>query len=85
MTLTLAGLTVPDRDVLELAELLRDSDLEKTAGRLEKAIAREATALGITAADRERILRALDECPESLTELRSEFLRDHEWRVAHGM
>jgi hypothetical protein len=66
----LAGLPVQDADVLELARLLREVGFEDTAGRLEDAYDREAKVLALTIAEREQILRALDDPPDGLAELR---------------
>ena len=57
----LAGLRVPDRDVLELARSLRDASLDATAEKLERAHDNEVVVLALTIAEREAILRALDD------------------------
>jgi hypothetical protein len=41
--------------------------------------------LALTIDDREAILRALDDPPDSLAELRGVLLREHEWRVREGL
>jgi len=80
----LAGLRVRDVDVLELAGLLRDADFENVAERLEDAYDAERKVLALTP-EREAILRALDDPPEHLAELRAVLLREHEWRVRAGL
>jgi hypothetical protein len=77
----LAGVPVPDRDVLELAGLVRDAGFDDVAEKLEVAYDRETIVLALTIDDREAILRALDDAPESLAQFRGVLLREHEWRV----
>jgi len=77
----LAGLPVRDQDVLEIARLVRDAGFDNTAERLENAYDAELKVLALTIADREAILRALDE----LAELRGTLIRDREWRLRHGL
>ena len=78
----LAGLRVPDRDVLELARMLRDAELDAPAETLVRAYDNEVVVLALTIADREAILRALDDAgSEALAELRAVLLREHEGRV----
>jgi hypothetical protein len=81
----LAGVPVPDADVLELARLLREAGFDATAEWLEAAYDREAKVLALTIPDREAILRALDDPPGALAELRGVLLREHEWRVRTGL
>ena len=69
----LAGLRVPDSDVLELARSLRDAELGATAETLERAYETEVVAvLALTIADREAILRALDDAGRSPPPLRND-------------
>jgi hypothetical protein len=49
------------------------------------ALDAERAVVALTIEGRERILRALDDCPEGLTELRGVLLREHEWRVQEGL
>ena len=70
----LAGISVSDRDVLELSRLLRDAGFDDTAERLETAYDRETIVLALTVPDREAIIRTLDDPPDSLAELRSVLL-----------
>lgn len=78
----LAGLTVPDDDVRELARLVD----EPTRSVLEKALAFGTAVVALTIEDRERILSALDDAKtDALAELRSVLLQEHEWRVREGL
>jgi hypothetical protein len=81
----LAGVSVPDRLVLELAGMLRDAGFLDTADLLEHAYdsGRRVVALSIPA--REAILRVLDDPPDGLEELRGLLLQEHEWRVRGGL
>jgi hypothetical protein len=78
----LAGLTVPNDDVRELARLVD----EPTATLLRNGIDRETVVLALTIHDRERILRALgDPKTDSLAELRAVLLQELKWRVREGL
>jgi len=81
----LAGIPVADKDVLELARLLREVEFDEVAVRLEGAWDAETKVLALTIEDRERILRALDDPPAGLAELRGVLLLEHEWRVREGL
>lgn len=59
----LAGTPVRDKDVLELARLLRDAGFDETAETLEKGYDLETKVLALTIVDREAILRTLDVRP----------------------
>ena len=85
VVMMLAGIPVRDVDVLELARLLREVGFDDVAERLEATYDREAKVLALTIADREAILRALDDPPDGLAELRGVLLREHEWRVRTGL
>jgi hypothetical protein len=84
-SMMLAGIRVPDALVLELARLLRDAELTATAETLEIAYDAERAIVALTIDDREPILRALEDCPDGLGELRAVLLREHEWRVREGL
>ena len=81
----LAGLAVPDRLVLELAQCLRTEGLNDTAEILEDAYDDERAIVALTISDREAILRALEYCPYGLSELRGVLLLEQEWRLADGL
>jgi hypothetical protein len=69
-----AGIPVRDESILELARLVEDPDL---ARRLEDAYGRMTKILGLSIAERETIIRALDDPPPGLEELRAVLLREH--------
>jgi hypothetical protein len=73
--MVLAGLSIPDREVLGLARRLRDEDFVDTAERLEDAYDSEVRVLGLSIDGREEILRSLAECPDPLLELRAVLLQ----------
>ena len=81
----LAGIPIRDQDVLELAKLLRSAGFDDTAERLEDAYDAETKVLALTVPEREEILRALDDPPGSLAELRGVLLREHDWLVREGL
>jgi hypothetical protein len=70
----LSGISVPDREVLDLARRLRATGFDEEAEKLEDAHRREVRILALEIAEREAILRALEECPDgSLAELRRRY------------
>ena len=71
----LAGVSVPDRDVLELSGLLGDAGFDELAEMLLMALANERPVVSLTIGEREMIIRALDDPPESLDELSAVLLR----------
>lgn len=71
--MNLTGIRVRDELVLQLARLVDDTLL---AERLEDAYRRDAKELGLEIHEREQILRALDDPPDGLTELRAVLLQD---------
>ena len=81
----LAGIRVADSDVLELTRRVRDAGFEATADRLGEAWTLETKVLALTVDEREAILRALDDPPDGLAELRGVLVREHEWRVQEGL
>ena len=81
----LAGIPVDHRAVLHLAASLREPELVDTTERLERAYDREARIAALDVPDREAILRALDDSPEELLELRATLLQEHGWRKREGL
>ena len=77
----LAGIHVSAELVRELADLVD----EPAASVLEKALETEVLILALTIADRERILCALDDPPDGLTELRAVLLKEQVWRTREGL
>jgi hypothetical protein len=69
----LAGVPLRDELVLELARLV-DDDL---SSRLETAYSGMTKVLALTIPERETIIRALDDPPPGLEELRAVLLREH--------
>ena len=80
----LAGLPVPDKLILELAQLLRDNDSEETAERLENAYDNQVKLLALSIGEREDIILALDDPPDGLEELRGVLLSEHTARIRGG-
>jgi hypothetical protein len=76
---------VLDRDVLELTRRLRASGFVDTAEALELAYDSQRRVVALTVPDREAILRTLEDCPDELAELRGVLLREHAWRMEHGL
>jgi hypothetical protein len=81
----LAGLPIPDRLALELAQCLRSEGLDDTAEILEDAYDDGHGIVALTISDREAILRALEDRPYGLSELRGVLLLEHEWRLTEGL
>lgn len=81
----LAGLEVRDSDGLALARQLQQSGFVDTAERLETAYDRETRLLGLTIAERDEILRALEHAPAGLGPLRGQLLRDRERWIRDGL
>ena len=77
----LAGIPVRPELVRALAEIVD----EPTASELEQALEREVVILALTIEDRECILRALDDPPAGLAELRGVLLREHDRRLRVGL
>jgi hypothetical protein len=61
------------------------SDFEDTGVALLAALDTEEALVALSIADREAILRVLDEPPEVLAELRGVLLAEHEGRVRDGL
>ena len=81
----LAGIPVDDRLVLELARRLHAAGFDDAAESLEGAYDGERRVVALTIAEREAILRVLEDCPDELAELRGVLLREHEWRMREGL
>jgi len=77
----LAGIPVRPELILELARLVDDAEL---ADKFESAYGREVKVLGLDIPERETIIRALEDPPPGLEELRGVLLREHEWRQREG-
>ncbi len=77
----LAGVPVRRDLVVWLAE---HTD-EPTAGRLERALKLDTRLLGLEVHEREQIIRALDDPPAGLEQLRAVLLQEHAWRHRAGL
>ena len=81
----LAGIPIPDCDVLELARLLGSTGQPDLAAKLEEAWESETTAFPLTVPERDTILRALDEPQtDALAELRGVLLAEQIGREKWG-
>ena len=82
----LAGLTVPDHDVFELAVLLRRGGFADTAKTLEDDVAADRPDVALTILEREAMIWALDDPPtKALAELRAVLLEEHVGRKRDGL
>ena len=80
-TITMAGIPVPRQQVQWLAE---NAD-EPASGRLQRALTYGTRLLALEIDEREAILRALEECPDELTQLRAVLIQEHVGRKQHGL
>ena len=78
----LTGVNVPDRLVLELARRVDYEDLQTT---LRSVLARDIHVLALEVHERDMILRALEDPPAGLEELRAVLLQEHVWRQREGL
>jgi hypothetical protein len=77
----LEGVRIADSDLLELALLLREAGFAAEAHKLEDAYRHgDETTLALTIQEREAIIRALEDAPVGLEELRAALLQEHVWR-----
>ena len=82
----LAGTAVTDRDVFELARVLREGGFSDVAKKLEKGLKLGTKILGLSITDRESILKSLAEpTTDGLDALRGVLVREHDWRVRVGL
>ena len=77
-----AGIPIRDELILELGRLVDDDEL---ATRLENAYGREVKVLGLSIPERETIIRALDDPPPGLEELRGVLVAEHVGRKRDGL
>lgn len=78
----LAGIPIRDELILELARMVDDDEL---ADRFEDCYRREVKVLGLDVSERETILRALEDPPGGLEELRAVLLQEVAWRQREGL
>ena len=81
----LAGVSVRDEDVLDLARMLYEGGFDETAEALVVALEAGEGIVGLSIEDREAILRTLDDPPEGLRTLRGVLLTEHQWRMRVGL
>jgi hypothetical protein len=81
----LVGVSIPEKSVAALAQLLYDAGVEDTGDTLLAALKAEQALVALSIADREAILRVLDNLPAGLAELRGVLLAEHEWRLREGL
>jgi hypothetical protein len=77
----LAGVSVHEQDVADLARLLFAAGFEDTGDVLLVALDAEQDLVALSVADRQAILRVLDDPPHGLAELRGVLLAAHGKRV----
>ena len=75
------GVPIDERLLRELARVVD----RKLAQRLDTALLYRAKVLGLTVAEREAILKALENPPTGLEELRATLLRDPRWRLSERL
>jgi hypothetical protein len=81
----LAGISVRDEDVLELARLLHDAGFDDTAEALIVALEAEQELVALLIQDREAILATLIDPPPGLVALRDLLFTEYEWRRREGL
>ena len=80
----LAGIPVRDTDVVELIDRLHAAELDTHADHLQRTLDRGARIVALDVADREAILRVLEDCPDELLELRATLTQEAAWRQREG-
>jgi hypothetical protein len=75
------GVPIDERLLRELARVVD----RKLAQRLDTALLYRAQVLGLTVAEREAILKALENPPPGLEELRDILLQDPRWRLSERL
>jgi hypothetical protein len=79
------GVSVREENVAALAALLYAAGFEDTGDALLVALDAEQALVALSIADREAILRVLDDPPTGLAELRGVLVADHEGPVRDGL
>jgi hypothetical protein len=85
LSVKLAGLDVAPDDVIDLPQRLRNDGSKETGDSLEGALMAGVKRVELTMEEREDVLRALEECPAPLAELRATLLQEHGWRQREGL
>ena len=81
----LAGVSVLERHVAALAELLLEAGFEETADVLLLALDAGQDLVSLSIQDREAMMQVLNDPPDALAELRGVLLAEHERRVREGL
>jgi hypothetical protein len=81
----IAGIEIPDRAGLELADKLWNAGHTSTAAHIISGHDRRAAELTLTIVEREEILDVLVDCPDTLCELRAILLQEHGKRSRDGL
>lgn len=79
--LVMSGITVARDQVVWLADQLHD---DPAGERLRRALQLGPRTLGLSVEERDAILRALEDCPDELAELRVSLLAEQIGRQALG-
>lgn len=79
----LAGVDVPDDQMLDLARQVRRAGFVATAAKIELAWARENEMLALETGDRDALLQVLDGKPD-LAVLQSVLSQEHERKLGGG-
>jgi hypothetical protein len=77
----LCGVAVEDRHVRGLAALV-DTSLRS---KLERALLFRAKVVGLTKEERAAVLKALENAPADLGEVRDLLVADHNWRLTQRL
>jgi hypothetical protein len=77
--------TVPMLAGIPVAPELAARVDEAAATTLCQGLERGRATFALTIEEREQILRALEDCPDGLAELRGVLVREHEWRLREGL
>ena len=80
-----AGIDVKDSAVAELARRLHQAGDIALAIHVGRAVDKVQDELALDPRERESVLRALDDCPESLADLRAVLLRQITWSKREGI
>jgi hypothetical protein len=81
----LAGVSVREEHVADLARLLYAAGFDDTGDTLLVALDAEQDLVALSVADRQAILQVLDDPPIALAELRGVLLAGHEGRMRDGL
>lgn len=81
----IAGIDVKDSAVAELARLLHRSGDIALAIHVGRAVDKVLDELSLDIRERESVLRALDDCPDELADLRAVLLQQVVWTKREGL